>query len=161
MKKFFYLLLLLIPLGLTSCHDDDDDLPNVDFDVTFQDAAIGEDGVIYVVQGESFSIEGVKVINREAGKSAIITSATYFWDAFPLGTSVVEPYGFEIETSSTTPLGNHSLQISCPVYAVDKEMATALISFTVCVVADENELPDDTTSDEIIQHRIVTPSIND
>ena len=80
MKKFFYLLLLLIPLGLTSCHDDDDDLPNVDFDVTFQDAAIGEDGVIYVVQGESFSIEGVKVINREAGKSAIITSATYFWD---------------------------------------------------------------------------------
>lgn len=160
MKKYLYLLLLLIPLGLTSCHDDDNDLPDVDFDVTFNDAAIDENGVVYVVQGESFEVESVKVINREAGKSAIITSATYFWDAFPLGTSVVEPFGFEIETSTTTPLGNHSLQISCPVYAVDKEMATALVSFTVCVVADEADLPD-SASDSARLHRVVTPSIND
>lgn len=159
MKKLFYLLLLLIPLGLTSCHDDDDDLPNVDFDVTFDGAVIDND-VIYVVQGESFSVESVKVINRDPGKSAIITSATYFWDAFPLGTSVVDPYGFEIETSSTTPLGNHSLQISCPVYAVDKEMATALVTFTVCVVADEADLPETTVGDGL-QHRVVTPGIND
>ena len=160
MKKFFYLLLLLIPLGLTSCHDDDDDLPNVDFDVTFDDAVIDENGIIYVVQGESFSVDAVKVINRDPGKSALITSATYFWDAFPLGTSIIEPFAFEIETSPTTPLGDHSLQISCPVYAVDKEAATALVSFTVRVGGDETDLPD-TPEGDSSQHRIVTPSIND
>lgn len=159
MKKFFYLLLLLIPLGLTSCHDDDDDLPNVDFDITFEDAVIDDNGVVYVVQGESFAIEGIKVINREPGKSALITSATYFWDAFPLGTSVVEPYGFEIETSTTTPLGDHSLQISCPLFAVDKEMATALVSFTVRVVATDADLPA-TPGGDSPQHRTVTPNID-
>lgn len=158
MKKFFYLLMLLLPLGLTSCHDDDDDLPNVDFDVTFEDAATDDNGVIYVVQGESFTVESVKVINREPGKSALITSATYFWDAYPLGTSVVAPFGFEIETSSTTPLGDHNLQISCPVFAVDKETATALVSFTVRVVASDSDLP---SPPEESSHRVVTPSIND
>lgn len=158
MKKFFYLLLLLIPLGLTSCHDDDDDLPNVKFDVTFEDATV-DNGIVYVVQGESFSVEGIKVINNEAGKSALITSATYFWDAFPLGTSVVDPFGFEIETSPTTPLGDHSLQISCPVFAVDKETATALVSFTVRVVADQADIP--TVPEGTPQHQLITPSIDD
>lgn len=150
--------MLLLPLGLTSCHDDDDDLPNVDFDVTFEDAVTDDNGVVYVVQGESFSVESIKVINREPGKSALITSATYFWDAFPLGTSATAPFGFEIETSSTTPLGDHSLQISCPVFAVDKEAATALVSFTVRVVASEDDLP---TVSGATSHSVVTPSIND
>ena len=77
MKKFIYLLVMLVPaLALVSCHDDDNDIPNVDFNLSFENA-VEVDGSLYVVQGETMKITGIDVQNNEADKGALITAATY------------------------------------------------------------------------------------
>lgn len=141
MKKLLMALALMLPIALVSCSDENS-LPNVEFNVSFEDVVKGSDGALYVVQGESFDITGIKVVNLEPEKMAIITSATYYWDGLLLGTSYASPYGTTINTTEDTPLGEHELQISCPLYAVDKEASRAWINYTVVVVADESELPD-------------------
>lgn len=163
MKKIFYLLLLtVLPMvALTACHDDDgDDLPNVKFDVEVTKATV-DDGVIYVVAGDSIVVESVKVFNQEPGKSALITAATYFWDGYPLGTNVVSPYGFGIAVSQATAVGRHYLQIACPVYAVDKEAATATLQYPVQVVASKADLPVVPVTPDSTFHAIGIPTIND
>lgn len=162
MKKIFYLLLLVaLPMvALTACHDDGNDLPNVKFDVTVSKATV-DDGVIYVVPGDSIVIESVKVLNQEPGKSALITAATYFWDGYPLGTNVVSPYGFGIAVSQATAIGRHYLQIACPLYAVDKEAATATLQYPVQVVASKADIPTVPTPSDSTYHAIGIPAIND
>lgn len=140
-KVFFYTLLLAaLPLiGFTSCSDDDD-LPDVDFTVEISDA-VKIDGTIYVVQGETLTINSIEVKNNESNKSAIITAATYFWDGYRLGTVAVPPFGFEFVTDESTPLGRHEIAIDCPVYAVDKSPAVASLFYPVEVVADASDIP--------------------
>lgn len=127
-------MMLLLPMAFTSCSNEDD-LPDVDFDVTFSGAEISDDDVLYVVQGESFAVDAISVVAKESSIDAVITGATYYWDGYPLGSNAVSPYGFEINTSSNTPLGNHRLSISCPVFEVNKAGATAVVTFDVVVVA--------------------------
>ncbi|MBD5232803.1 MAG: hypothetical protein HDS65_01350 [Bacteroidales bacterium] len=140
-KKLLAAALIAIPaLAFVSCSDDDKNLPDVDFNVEVENAT-KVDGAVYVVQGETLTISGITVTNREEGKEAAITQAAYFWDGRYIGTSVFAPYGIEIPTSDTTPLGNHSLDIQAPVLAVDKEVATAVIGLKVVVVESEDEVP--------------------
>lgn len=139
-KKFLLALTVAVPaLGFTACSDDDD-LPDVDFNVSVSGATV-VDGKIYAVAGETLTIDGIKVINNES-KNAIITYANYYWDYRFIGQSVVEPYGFEIYISNETAPGEHLLEIYTPVYAVDKEPAFAVLAYPVVVVEDESELPD-------------------
>lgn len=141
-KAFLYLLLLasLPMIGLTSCSDDGDDLPDVNFSLDIE-GGVSVDGVIYVVEGEDLVISAVNVTNNESDKSAIITAATYYWDAYRLGTSAVPPYGFTISISEGTPLGRHELAIECPVYAVDKSPAVANVFYPVEVVESADDIP--------------------
>ncbi|MBO4977660.1 MAG: hypothetical protein J6C67_02960 [Muribaculaceae bacterium] len=141
--KFRFLPLLaamLMLLPLTACHDDDDDLPRVDFDLAISGATYA-DGVIYVVQGDTLEIESITVVNLEQGKNAAITAATYYWDGYCLGSTVQPPYGFEIITDEQTPVGRHSLEITSPLLAEGKALATAVLVYPVQVVADEADLP--------------------
>ncbi len=141
MKKLYYLLLCALPLiGFTSCSDDDNDLPDVDFILSVNDAVF-KDNTIYVVAGETFTVDGIQVVNNEKGKEALFTYAEYFWDYQRLGVSAQEPYGFEIYVSPDTPLGTHLLEIYAPVYAVDKTPAFAMVSYTVEVVESADDLP--------------------
>jgi hypothetical protein len=151
MKKLFYLIAMALPLVFfaTSC-DDDDDLPNVEMSVAFSNCKIVDD-VVFVVQGDTLTIDSVTVTNLEKGKAAAITSATYYWDAVRLGTAVVSPFRFQIATSESTPLGEHLLQIETPVLAVDKAAAVGMMNYTVMVVADSLALPGDTINDPIVQ----------
>lgn len=144
MKRLLFALCLMLPLVFTAC-DDDDDLPNVNFDVEFSNA-VQDGGVVYVVRGQTLTIDGITVTNNESGKGAMITAASYFWDSYPLGTSVIAPYGFNINTTEQTPLGRHDLTIECPLYAEDKASSMVMIMFDVCVVADEADLPDVSTT---------------
>lgn len=147
MKKFISLFLLALPFvfGATSCSDDDD-LPDVSISVSLENAK-KVDGVIYVVQGDTLKITSINVKNNEAGKNAAITEAEYFWDYIPLQISIIPPYGISIPTSKDegdvagTPLGNHLLQIKMPLLAEDKELATAMLVYTVKVVATPEEIP--------------------
>lgn len=131
----------MLPVVFVSCDDDDDDLPNVDFNVEFSNA-VQDGGVVYVVRGQTLTIDGITVSNNETGKGALITAASYYWDSYPLGTSVIAPFSFDIVTTEQTPLGLHDLSIECPLYAQDKSAAMAMIMFNVQVVASEDEVPD-------------------
>lgn len=155
MKKFYYLLLLVLPLAFVAC-DDDDDLPNVDFSINVS-GAVNVNNALYVVRGEAFKIESIQVINNDKDKSAIITSADYFWDYYHIGVNFQAPYGFEIQTTEETRLGEHLLEIECPVYAVDKSPANALVVYTVYVVESVDDIPSGTQT----THFIVNPGIND
>jgi len=143
MKKAFYymfLLLAVLPLSsLVSCSDDDD-LPDVDFSLDISGGTSVND-TIYVVRGDTLAINSVNVVNNESGKKAIITAATYYWDAFRLGTATQPPYGFSFPTGESTALGKHKIVIECPVYAVDKSPAIASLFYLVKVVADSDEIP--------------------
>lgn len=141
-------MLLALPMAFafTSC-DDESDLPDVTMSITVSDAVQNGD-VIYVVQGDVLKVDGIEVTNNEAGKNAAITSATYYWDGVPQGVSILPPYGFDLITVKTTdevegtPLGNHQLVINCPLLAEDKEVATAVLAYTVTVVSSADEIPD-------------------
>lgn len=140
MKRFLYLFLVIFPMVLLGACSDDDDLPNVDFQLSISDASY-IDGTIYVVQGDTLKIDSIKVVNLEEGKAAAITSAAYYWDMFYLGTNIVAPYGFEIVTSDATPIGSHRLLIEAPVLAVDKSLANAFLSYPVEVVGKVEDIP--------------------
>lgn len=146
-NKFSFLALvaaLFMMLPLTACHDDDD-LPQVDFNLTISGATYS-DGTIYVVQGETLEIESISVTNLEQGKAAAITAATYYWDGYCLGTTIMPPFGFEILTNEETPVGRHSLEITSPLIAEGKSIATSVLVYSVQVVASEDDLPDNGTT---------------
>ncbi|MDE6277399.1 MAG: hypothetical protein K2M06_04745 [Muribaculaceae bacterium] len=133
------LLTLAMICGFSSCSDDND-LPDVSFVVNFDDAT-EVDGVLYVVQGETFDIESITPINNESNKAVELGGATYYWDYRPIGASLYKPFAFEITVTPATSLGRHILEIYCPVYAVDKAPANAIMSYQVEVVASADDLP--------------------
>ena len=106
MKKFMTLLLGLValPLAMTSC-DDDNDLPDVDVTVTFDNATKAEDGSMYIVKGNPISVSSIEVTNREAGKKAIATAAIYYLDGVRIGASVVSPLAI-LRLAITTSTSN-------------------------------------------------------
>ncbi|MDE6120747.1 MAG: hypothetical protein K2F63_03055 [Muribaculaceae bacterium] len=142
MKKYLFLVLMLVPmLGFVSCSDDDgDDLPQVEFNFETE-GTVSVDGLLYVVQGETFKITAINVTNKEANKAAGIVSAAYYWDGYYLGTTALPPFAFEFVTSEDTSIGTHQIQVECPVYAVDKELANAVVTLNVEVVASADDIP--------------------
>ncbi|MCM1316568.1 MAG: hypothetical protein NC241_00145 [Bacteroides sp.] len=152
--KLFYKFLLwsvvpMMALGFAACSDDDD-LPDVSFKIVTDESNPVVDGTIYVVQGEDLTIDAIEVTNNDSGKAATITRANYFWDGALVYVSPFSPFGCELSTSETTPVGMHNLEITCPVLAVDKEVATALIGYKVMVVESADDIPDggsNTTTD--------------
>lgn len=140
MKRLLNILLPIVALlGFTSCHDDND-LPDVDLSFNIE-GAVRAEGSLYVVAGDDIVITGISVTNNDAGKVAMVTAASYYWDYYFLGENVVAPYGFTIQTTEDTPTGSHLLEVQCPVVAVDKAPATAVAAFNVVVVADASEIP--------------------
>jgi hypothetical protein len=150
MKKLLYLLVMALPLAFvsTSCNDDDD-LPNVELNVSFSGGQFVE-GTLFVVQGDTISIDSITITNLEKNKAAAITSATYYWDAVCLGTSIVHPFKFQIVTSESTPIGEHLLQIETPILAVDKSAAIGVVNYNVQVVADSLDIPGTPDNDPIV-----------
>lgn len=141
MKKFLLILGLILPMiGLVAC-DNDNDLPNVKFDVSITDAT-NVNGTIYVVQDGSIIVDGIAVRNLESDKGAGIGSASYFWDGLFIGSNIQPPYGMEIEIGESVPVGKHELMIKCPVFAVDKSIATAWLVYPVQVVQSEDDIPE-------------------
>ena len=140
MKKFLSLFLLAIPmLAFVSCHDDND-LPDVDFNFTFENAT-RVDGKLYAVQGQPFKVASIEDKNKDSNKPAMITAANYYWDYYYIGSSIQPPFAFEVQLSEETPLGEHLLEVQAPLFAEDKEAATAVVSFKVQVVASADDIP--------------------
>lgn len=146
MKRLFYLFIFALPLlAFTSCDDDGNDLPDVNFIVDISGGSY-IDGTIYVVRGEQLTIDKIAVVNNEPNKEALITYAEYFWDYRRLGLNAIDPFGFSIEVTEDTPLGEHLLEIYMPVYAVDKTPAFAMLAYDIQVVETADEIPDGGTT---------------
>lgn len=155
MKKIFYILFCALPvLAFTSCDDDDNDMPDVDISITVDDAVI-DNGRIYAVAGTDFEVEAIKIVNNEQGKAAIIPYANYYFDYRYIGQSVIEPYGYKIYIPENIEPGNHVLEITMPVYAVDKSPAFAALAYEVVVVESEDDLPETGTT-ATISHPAIT-----
>lgn len=139
-KLFYYLLILPLMASFSSCSDDDDDIPPVDLTVNIE-GATRVDNTLYVVQGETFSVASIDMIDNTS-KGAVIGSATYYWDYYRVGGTIVKPYGIEISTQDMA-LGLHLLQIKVSIYAVDYAPCMGYISYNVRVVATADEIPSD------------------
>ncbi len=151
MKKWYYLLILaILPVmaaAFTSC-DDDDDLPDVNISLTVDKGKVVDD-VMYVVQGDTLQIASINVENNDNGKGAGITNVNYYWDGYYYAPSVFSPFGMTFPTSDQTPIGDHSIDITCTVLAVDKSISTAVLSYPVKVVASADDIPQVTDSPKI------------
>lgn len=133
-------MLMALPLiGFSAC-DDDDDVPDVSLSATI-DGATRVDRTLYVVSGDKIDIESINLIDNTK-KGAVIGSASYFWDYYRLGGTIVAPYGMQIDTEGV-PLGNHLLQIKVSIYAVDYSPCIGYLEYPVRIVSDEADIPTD------------------
>lgn len=151
MKKFIYSILFavlpLMAVSFVGCSNDDD-LPNVDITVDVDNASI-VNGTIYVVQGDTLDVTAVNIKNNEANKGAAITNVRYFIDGYYFGTSFFQPYPAYNITDVNTPVGKYQLGITCTVLAVDKSIASGVLSYPIVVVANADEIPSGATTTTI------------
>lgn len=139
-------MLLALPLvAFSACDDDDNDIPDVSLTASIE-GATRVDGVLYVVQGDNLDIESINLIDNTK-KGAVIGSATYFWDYYRLGSTIVAPYGMEIDTEGA-PAGNHQLQINVSIYAVDYSPCIGYLTYPVKIVETEEDIPTDGTVEQ-------------
>ncbi len=140
LKNLLYVTaVMMAAVAFTSCSDDDDDLPNVNFSFDYSGATV-VDGSMYVVHGETLEIEGLSVTPVNPRHQASIGKAVYYWDYEWLFSSVVPPFGLNIDTDRV-PVGTHLLQIKCTVLETGCSMATATVSYKVNVVASTDDIP--------------------
>lgn len=154
MKKLFILLALVLPMVAFVACDNDDDLPNVKFEVTFDNPV--SDGAVYVVAGDTLTVSSVTVQNMEADKKAALTEVAYFFDYYWFGTAVIAPYTYQIVIPASAKVGTHILELESNVLAVDKTPAFAVLTYKVEVVASADDLPQATT-----KTLTSTPTYND
>ena len=140
MKKIFYYLLLMLPLGMlaTSCDDDDNKIPNVSIQATIS-GGVFDDDEIYVVKGETLVIDGVKMVNN-TNKEGTLGAVTYYWDHYLIGTNITQPFSLSINTAEQ-PLGRHLLQAQMPIYVVDYPICWGYIQYYVNIVESASDLP--------------------
>ena len=142
MKKIFYYLLLMLPLGMlaTSCDDDDNKIPNVSIQATIS-GGVFDDDEIYIVKGETLVVDGLKLVNN-TNKEGTLGAVTYYWDHYLIGTNITQPFSLSINTSEQ-PLGRHLLQAQMPIYVVDYPICWGYIQYYVNIVETADELPGD------------------
>lgn len=150
MKKFF-LSLMLLPLmtAFTSCDDDKDDLPEVDFEVAISGGVQNaDDNKIYVTQGTPLIVESITAVPRN-GKRTTLGLTTYYLDGIAQFQTVTQPFGAEFDTSILEP-GEYAFQIKTSVYQIDKSAAFALLSYDLVVEPADDE-PSDTPGRSIVK----------
>lgn len=152
MKKFLCLL-LISPLLFASCSDDDDDFPNVKVKIETTGATI-VDGVIYVVQGDLFSIDDITVVTSDANSQVVIGSASFYWDRMFVGSTTIAPFNFIIDTY-TEAVGRHLLQVRCSLLAVDYSPVVGVIKCPVKIVASADDVPQGSESTQMLVYPVI------
>ena len=142
MKKLLLSLMMLLPLvaGFTSCSDDDD-LPEVDFEVAISGGSQNaDDNKIYVAQGTPLVVESITAVPRN-GKRTTLGLTTYYINGIPQFQTVTAPFGAEFDTS-LLEVGEYAFQIKTSVYQIDKSAAFALLSYELVVEPADDEPTD-------------------
>lgn len=137
MKKLLYLLLVLpFAMMISSCSSDND-LPNVNVNMTFDNAA-EKDGSIYVVQDSVFSITGLTTKAVDSNKQSAIVNVKYFWNGLPAPDLTWSGFPMEINLSKA---GRNVLSLQATLLEVDKSMAFATINVPIVAVDKVEDLP--------------------
>lgn len=151
-KKVLIALMMLPFVGLLqSCHDDEKDLPEVDFEVAIEGGVQNpDDNKIYITRGTTFSIESITPVSRN-GKPVALGLTTYYINGLLQAQTVTAPFGASFDTTPLEP-GEYAFQIKTSVYQIDKSAAFALLSYELVVVEpDPDETPDETPDRSIIR----------
>ncbi|MCM1348130.1 MAG: hypothetical protein NC338_01845 [Firmicutes bacterium] len=143
MKKLLFILLALPLLATFTACSDDDDMPQVNIDITYGNTQV-VNGDIYVVQPDTFKITAITVTAAREGHKATNGPVSYFLNAVPLGTNPVMPYGIDLPTDNLKT-GAYVLQIYMPIYEEGCELASAFSQVNIHVVADAADIPADAT----------------
>lgn len=141
MKKLLYSLMILPMLAvMSSCSDNDNDLPEVDMQVTISGGEQNaDDNKIYIEQGTPLEIESVTAVPRN-GKKTSLGLTTYYLNGLPQYQTVTVPFSCTLSTAELAP-GEYSFQIKSAVYQVDKTAAFVLMSYDLVVVAPTSDEP--------------------
>ncbi len=140
MKKFLLALMALpLMMSLASCHDDDE-LPDVNINVTYKNAVV-VDHQVYVVQGQEFGIESIVTTAAQEGKNATNGAVSYWLNGIPVGTTDVQPFAITLAPEWTQETGSFYIEFVMPVYEEGCALATAYARVKVNVVASADDIP--------------------
>ncbi len=149
MKKILFSLLMALPVIFLASCDNDDDLPDVAFNIEYSGGTIS-DNQLYVVQGDTLRVDSVWVTPQNNSKNAAILSVNYRLDGWLIASVPFQPFKCTIPTASLEP-GTYVLGIQAPVIQVDKTPATAFTSRTVTIVTDASQIPATGRSVDIVK----------
>ncbi len=143
MKKLLYLL-LVIPFAMmvTSCSNDND-LPNVDISMSFDNAVV-KDGTVYVVQDSVFSITGLSTKAVDSNQQSAIVNVRYFWNGYPAPELTWSPLPMEIDMAKMPQpeSGNNILGIDATLLETDKSISYCTLAIPIKAVDNVEDLPD-------------------
>lgn len=129
----------MLPLAFFASCSDDDDIAQVDFNVTVS-GVTKYNGNFYTVAGNEVSVDDVSVKSL-TDQAATVTAVRYFLNGVPI-IPEYEDGEFTINfTTENLKAGTYSLGITATVLQVDKSINTAALSLPLVIVAEESELP--------------------
>ena len=156
MKKLIYLLMLMAaPIFATSCTSDDD-LPEVVITMNV-DGLWQLNGQYYGVVGEPIKIESLSAAGL-GGNPAALSNVNYFWDDTMIGSTIVSPYTFTIETDGLTS-GRDMLTAQMMILQQDKTVVYGALNVGISMVESQEDLPDGVTPLTVIETQM-TPGSN-
>lgn len=143
MKKLIYLLLVLpFALAFSSCSNDDN-LPDVNVTLTF-DNAVASDGAIYVVKDATLKLNSIVTTPIDNSKPATLANARFFWNYQPAISMTFSEFPIDIPMADM-PLvdkGANLLGINATLLQVDKSIAYTSFNIPIVTVDSESDLPD-------------------
>ncbi len=143
MKKLIYLLLVLpFALAFSSCSNDDN-LPDVNVTLTF-DNAVASDGAIYVVKDATLKLTGIETTPVDNSKAATLANVRFYWNYRPAPYMTWSEFPIEIPMAEM-PLvdkGANLLGINAALLQVDKSIAYTSFNIPIVTVDSESDLPD-------------------
>lgn len=149
MKKLFYLLLVLpFAMMITSCSNDND-LPNVDVTIAFDNAAV-KDGTVYAVEDSVLQITGISTKAVDSNKASALVNVDYVWNYIPAPYLTFGNYPLDLNLSQM-PLvekGANILDLNGKLLEVDKSIANFSVRIPIVVVDEVENLPEGLTLGE-------------
>ncbi|MDE6023260.1 MAG: hypothetical protein K2G13_07135 [Muribaculaceae bacterium] len=146
MKKLLYLLLVLpFAMMISSCSNDND-FPNVDITIAFDNAAV-QNGTVYAVEENGLQITGITTKAVDSNKESALVNIDYFWNRIPAPNLTFGSYPLELNLADM-PLvekGANTLDLYGKLLEVDKSIANFSVTIPIVVVASEEDLPDGLT----------------
>lgn len=139
MKKLSFLLLLLLPLTMFISCSTEDEFPQVDLTVEFQNAS-QYNGNLYAVRNKPLSISRVYVTSL-SGQNTALTSVSYYYDRIWMADALAAPYTLLLDLSHS-PGGENLLQLFTNILQVDKRITSAQVQIGITVVDSVEDLPE-------------------